>query len=310
MSASILHRFVHRPQVPQLVALFRIAFFVGVGLHFAPSLLDVEANYGASVVRSTLWSQTLHGLVPVLPPMALRVMAWATLAGIAGGALGVWPRVSALITYVGTYAFASFNQLPVQTLALTNAWAVLPVLCVCDGAASAWSVTSWWARRRGDTATPARPDVLGNLVLFQVVLAFFFAGIEKATTGWLLRNEMLNLFYTPPGYILRDVAFHIPALRWPAVAMSLGVLTIVVELAVPVGLLFRKTRWLSVLVWQALFVGIVVLIEVPPLFFMMFSSGVLLALDAADLQVLRRRGVAASAVPATAPADGTGAGET
>lgn len=309
MSASIIHRFVHRPQVPQLVALFRIAFFFGVGLHFAPSLLDVEANYGASVVRSTLWSQTLHGLVPDLPPMALRVMAWTTLAGICGGLLGVWPRVSAIVTYVGSYAFASFNQLPVQTLALANAWAVLPVLCVCDGAASAWSLTSWWARRRGNTAERARPDLLGNLVLFQVVLAFFFAGIEKATTGWLLRNEMLNLFYTPPGYILRDVAFRIPALRWPAVATALGIMTIVVELTAPLGLLFRRTRWLTIVAWQGLFIGIVVLIEVPPLFFMMFASGVLLALDAEDLQVFRRRGAAGSREPQTAPADGVVAPE-
>jgi hypothetical protein len=310
MSASLLHRFVHRPQSPQLVALFRIAFYFGLGLHFAPSLLAVESNYSAGVVRSTLWNQTLHGLVPVLPPLVLQLMAWATLAGIAGGLLGVWPRVSALLTYAGTYAFASFNHLPVQTLALANAWAVLPVLCVCDGAASAWSVSSWWASRRGATTARPRPDLLGNLVLFQVLLAFFFAGIEKATTGWLLRNEMLNLFYTPPGYILRDVAFQIPALRWPAVAMALGVMTIVVELLTPVGLLFPKTRWWSIIVWEVLFVGIVVLIEVPPLFFMMFGFGVLLALDEDDLHALRRRGQARSAVLPTVPVAGAGADET
>lgn len=308
MSASLLHRFVHRPQSPQLVAVFRIAFFFGLGLHFAPSLLDVDGNYGAGVVRSTLWSQTLHGLVPVLPPVLLQVLAFATLAGIGGGLVGLFPRVSAVVTYVGTFAFASFNQLPVQTLALTNAWAILPVLCVCDGAASAWSVESWWARRRGQT-TQRRHELVGNLVLFQVMLAFFFAGVEKATSGWLARNEMLNLFYTPPGYILRDVAFRIPALRLPSVAMSLGVLTIVVELAAPIGLVFRRSRWVSVLAWEALFVGIIVLIEVPPLFFLMFTAGVLLALDEDDLRRLRR----ARRVPdasTTAPARSEAALET
>ncbi len=64
--------------------------------------------------------------------------------------------------------------------------------------------------------------------------------------------------------------------RWVA---FLSCLTLVVELGAPIGLLFRRTRWLSLIVYQAFFAGIVAALEVPPLFYCMFAAGGLLALD-------------------------------
>jgi hypothetical protein len=166
-----------------------------------------------------------------------------------------------------TWVFASFNALPVQTIALECAWSLLPVLAVFPGVSSTWSVEAVLARRRGRALPP--PTTVANLAFFLVLAPFFGAGIEKIVTGWLVKNEMAMLFRTPPGYILRDVAFLLP-LRATWFSVALGWLTVVVELVAPVLVCIRRTRLVGLVLWHGLCVAI-------------FVVGVFLIVDDVDL---------------------------
>ena len=263
------------PRDTRLLSLFRISFYAGLALHFFPSLWLVHDNYGPDIVRQTLWNQTVFAAGTTLSPTLLRAAALVTMGAIAAGLFGLFPRVAAVVTLVGTYCFASLNCLPVQTLALINAWAVLPVLCVCDGAAGAWSL--------GRRPSLAPTGYLGSLVLFQVLLAVGFAGVEKLLWSWPSNNEMAMLFRTPQGYILRDWSWSLSWFDNPIVSGAIGWLTVGVELTTPALLLIKKTRVVGLIVYQLMFVGIVAVIEVPPLFAALFVAGGLLALDTDDL---------------------------
>jgi hypothetical protein len=59
--------------------------------------------------------------------------------------------------------------------------------------------------------------------------------------------------------------------------------TMFVELGTPIALLVRRTRVAALIAYEAFFLGIVAMLEVPPLFYGMFAFGALLALDDAEV---------------------------
>lgn len=285
---GLLARLITRMDAPvdaRLVAVFRISFFAGLLVHFTPSLWHLDVCYAPDAVRLPFWSTTLFRALPSLPPLLVRALAVITFGGMVCGLVGVAPRAAAAVTYAGTYIFASFNALHIQTLALVNAWAVLPVLCVCDGAARAWSVEAW--RNRAPSGARA-PGLLPRLVRFQVLLSFSFAGVEKLLWSWPMHNEMAMLFRTPRGYMVRDWAWDIAWLHEPVVGAVLGWITIGIELAAVPALLWKRTRLFALATYQLFFLGIIAALEVPPLFYLMFASGAILILDDEDISGLLR----------------------
>ena len=258
---------------PRMVALFRIAFFGGLALHFFPALIRIDDAYAAAGLRIEEWNHWLYVSFTTMPRGLVRALAVATMLGIAAGVVGFRPRLAAIVSFAGCYAFASFNALPVQTLALVNAWAILLLWSICGGGAAAFSVD---ARLR-----PARaePRLFASLALYQTLLVVFFSGVEKLLAGWPFTNEMGILFSYPRGFMVRDWVAATPWLSRPFVTHALSWLTLVVELGTPIGLLFRRTRVAALVAYQAFFLGIVATLEVPPLFYFMFAAGGLLALD-------------------------------
>lgn len=288
-SSSMLTRFMMRMDASvdaRLVAMFRICFFTGLLLHFAPSLWHLDVCYSADVVRLPFWSTTLFRALPLLPPVIIRALGAITVGAMLCALVGFKPRAAAVLTYVGTYTFASFNALHIQTLAVVNAWAVLPVLCVCDGASRAWSVDAW---RHGLPRDTRAPGLLPRLVLFQVLLAFSFAGVEKLLWSWPTHNEMAMLFRTPRGYMVRDWAWDLTWLHDPGVAAVLGWMTIGVELSTVPLLLWKKTRLFALATYELFFLGVIAALEVPPLFYLMFAAGAVFILD--DDDIFRLRGI-------------------
>jgi hypothetical protein len=281
-----LFAWLERPRDPRPVALLRITLFLGVLVHFLPSLLALDVEYAVTAVRVRLHNGWLHDHLGALPRPVVGALAVLLVLATVLGALGVATRAAGALTMLLTWTFASFNALPVQTIALLCAWSLLPVFAVFPGSASAWSVEAWRARRQGGALPP--PALLGSVSLFLVVWPVFFAGVEKIVAGWLGHHEMAMLFRTPPGYLLRDVAFWFP-LRSSWFSEAIAWLTVVIELSAPVLLMFRRTRWLGLVLWLGLFAGIFALIEVPPLFVAIFLFGAFLPLETDELDRLLRR---------------------
>jgi len=274
------------------IAIFRIAFFGGLALHFFPALVHLGDSYRPGALRTNEWNDWLYLDFSHLSPATLRVASVVTMLGCTMGIVGLRPRIAAVVSGVGFYAFASFNGLQVQTLALVDAWAILLLWMICGGGSAALSVDAVLAKR---DAPPREPGLLSGLVLFQILLAVFFAGVEKLLAGWPGSNEMGILLSYPRGFMVRDWVASTSLLHASAVTRALTWLTLLVELGTPFLLLHRRTRIAALVVYEGFFLGIVAMLEVPPLFYFTFAFGALLALDDAQVErvvsVLRRHEV-------------------
>jgi hypothetical protein len=268
------------------IALFRIAFFTGLALHFFPTLLWLDEAYRPGALRTDEWNTWLFAQFWHVPHWELRVGSLVTMGACLMGVVGVYPRAAAVVSGVGFYVFASYNGLHLQTLALVDAWAILLLWMICGGGTTVLSVE---ALRRKKPVPAVEPRLLAGLVLYQVLLAVFFAGVEKLLAGWPWTNEMAIVLSYPKGFLVRDWVAASPWLHGPFSTHAQSWFTMFVELGTPFGLLFRRTRIASLVIFEAFFFGIVAMLEVPPLFYCIFAFGALLALD--DDEVARARAV-------------------
>lgn len=251
---------------PFALAIVRVAFFTGLLVHFAPSLIWLDIGYGHGAIRTDAWNHWLFTHLWRIPPGVVRAMAIVTLAGCVAGIAGFFTRYAALIAFAGCYAFASFNSIHLQTLALVPAWAILMLWILCG---------------------ERNNKLLGGLVLFQVLLAVVFSGVEKVLAGWPASNEMAIVLGYPHGFLVRDWVAALPFLHGPIVSHLLTYGTLVIELGAPFALLYRRTRLAAFIAWQAFFLGIIAMLEVPPLFYFIFASVPVLAFDDAQLATAR-----------------------
>ena len=246
---------------PRPLAIVRVAFFLGLLVHFAPSLIWLDIGYGRGAVRVDAWNHWLFAHLWKVPPGVLRAMAIVTLAALVAGIAGIRPlvtRIAAIVAFGGCYAFASFNCIHLQTLALIPAWAILWLFAICGG--------------------NPRSRLLAGLILFQVLLGVEFSGIEKLLAGWPWSNEMATVLGYPHGFLVRDWVAALPVLHGPVASHLFTWSTLAVELGAPVLLLVRRTRVAALVVYELFFLGIIAMLEVPPLFYFIFASAPLLAL--------------------------------
>ena len=255
---------------PRPLAIVRIAFFSGLLLHFAPSLVWLDVGYGRGAVRADAWNHWLFAHLSHMPGALVRLLAIATLLALVAGIVGLRPRIAAIAGGLGCYAFASFNSIHLQTLALVPAWAILMLWMICGGGGNAYAPRASHERE---------PSLLGSLILFQVVLAVFFSGVEKLLAGWPWSNEMGIVLSYPHGFMVRDWVAALPILHGPVMSTLLTWGTLAVELGTPILLLVRRTRLAALVVYELFFLGIIAMLEVPPLFYFIFASVPLLALD-------------------------------
>lgn len=265
---------------PRPLAIVRIAVFSGLLLHFAPSLIWLDVGYGRGAVRADAWNHWLFAHLSHLPAALVRGLAVATLLALVAGIVGIRPRISAIVGGVGCYVFVSFNSIHLQTLALVPAWAILMLWMICGGGANALSPRASHERE---------PSLLGSLILFQVLLAVLFSGIEKLLAGWPWSNEMGIVLAYPHGFMVRDWVAALPILHGPVMSTLLTWGTLAVELGTPILLLVRRTRLAALVVYELFFLGIIAMLEVPPLFYFIFASVPLLALDDEQLATVGTR---------------------
>lgn len=261
------------------VAVFRIVFFVGLALHFFPSLIWFDEGYRPGALRTEEWSEWLYEHFWRWPQRDLHVLAVVTMIACVMGIVGVLPRVAAIVSGVGLYAFASFNAIHLQTLALVEAWAILLIWMICGGGVAALSIEALVRRREGEAGAPREPTLLPGLVLYQVLLAVFFAGVEKVLAGWPFNNEMGIVLSYPRGFLVRDWVAASPFMHGWIVTHFASWFTMVAELGTPIALLFKRTRLVALVLYEVFFLGIIAMLEVPPLFYCTFAAGGLLALD-------------------------------
>jgi hypothetical protein len=160
------------------------------------------------------------------------------------------------------------------------------LFAICGGGSATLSVDALLAKKDA----PRQEDkLLPALLLYQTLLAVFFSGVEKLLAGWPFVNEMGILLSYPKGFLVRDWVASQGWIHGAALTRLYTWFTVVAELGTPIALLFKKTRLVAFAVYELFFLGIIAMLEVPPLFWFMFAFGAILAFDDEEVERLLAR---------------------
>jgi hypothetical protein len=260
---------------PYPLAIFRVAFYGATCVHFAGFASRLEQLLSSQAFR-TRAVPALFDVLPRLPRLAIMILLALACAGALAGALGLFPRLSALLTGFGFYLLCSFS-VDVQTLALGAVWMTLLFWALGGGGNRALALLG--------SAKEDERNLTRLVIGYTLVAATFLAGVEKLRSGWLLADDAGHLLVLPEGTVFRPWtvrAASTPVSIHGGLALPLAIMTVAFQLCCPVWFFIRRPGGLGVLVWSTFFAGLGTLFEVPPLFFVTYGlAGLLVAEDAA-----------------------------
>ena len=250
--------------------IFRVSFFLGILLHFLPSFLHFSDNYSPEAYRVTTWNSYIFNNLAHYPFWFMYLSAILTGLSCLFCMAGYFMQWASFVCLMGLYFFMSVNSLNTHTLATANVVGILPLWILFDGSGTTLPKSSDQFRNH---LTERR--YLAGGILFQILSTVFFSGVEKVLHGWPFKNEMHRLFHYPEGLGTRDWVLHAHFLTSSSITCLLDWTTVVFELLLPFTLLTRRFRTVSVILYELFFLGVVSFIEVPLLFYFIFSTGIL-----------------------------------
>lgn len=204
----------------------------------------------------------------------LRLMACLTLIANGAAIVGYRVRLASFVAGLGFYAFASFNGIHLQTLALVTVWANLIAFAAVGTSGGSPRVLS--ASDTGD------PVLLRAFLVTNLLIALFFSGIEKALAGWPRSHELCVLFSYPAGSFVRDWVTNANVFRSETVCGGLGYATLLVEIGCPILLLSGRLTLIALVAYEAFFLFVLLALSIPPVFYITFAGGGLLFVRPGD----------------------------
>ncbi len=174
----------------------------------------------------------------------------------AGVMLGLFYRVSALIFLLAFICLELFDR----TYYLNHYYLVSLIALLC--CAMPLHRVASLDRLRGAVAGDTVPAWVPKLLRAQLAIVYFYAGLAKLDTDWLLRAEPLQTWLQ----VHADVPWVGPYLAVPAVAFAMAWAGALFDLSIGPLLLWRRTRswaYLAVIVFHG-FTGILFPIGVFP----------------------------------------------
>jgi hypothetical protein len=260
------------------LALFRIVFYLGLMLHFFPSFAYLDELYGAQRLASVNWSPTLSSRLGSVHRAPVWVLPTIASVACLAGLLGLRPRLVAFVAGVSLYLITLRSSLATQTLALSYAWFVLWTWTLFGGGSEAWSIERWIGKRRAPRDHARGAALTGPIIVVHLMIALFFSGVEKLASGWLEENAMGRFLILPESTMLRSWA--VTAFKdWHLALGWLGSWSIpVLELALPILVLFQRLRLLCAALLALFFLAVLSVFQVPPLFAFIYWGGCALLL--------------------------------
>jgi hypothetical protein len=192
---------------------------IGVGLSAVLNVVDQVYTLRATTqgdVAFPLW-----GWLPAVSGVGIAAYAVVALSAALALVTGVASRAAAAALVLSTWFVFAWEQQTYSNHMMLTAWLALWLVLAPSDAA-------WSLRARAEGRGVVR---LGDQVLLmsQLAVCYLYAALVKLNPGFL------------SGDLLREfVSLDLPSFVWPAAAVG----TVVTELALVVGLWFRRTRWL------------------------------------------------------------------
>jgi len=229
------------------VALMRIALGPVTLLHLRPFLRDARAGVAYD---DHFWAPYLDA-IPHLPGGVWRALVFTGAVAAVLLTIGLWTRLSATITF----AVVATNLALSQTHFRHNR-AFLAILLgglVLLPAGRVLSVDAWRRRRQAEVVTDLAPLWPLWLLRAQVTLVYLASGISKLVDpdwrgGLVLWDRVVRYRHVLDPTPLPEWAIDVLTSRW--LYFIVGPAAVLTEIAIGLGLWFRRTRLAAV--WLAI----------------------------------------------------------
>ncbi|MEM6398373.1 MAG: HTTM domain-containing protein [Bacteroidota bacterium] len=217
------------------LAIFRISFGLLVFISQVRFLLKgwVEACYLSTDFHFTY--QYFHWVEPLSPDWLMYALVVVTALSGLLVAIGLWYRVSTIILF---FSF-TYLELIEQSWYLNHYYLVslLAFLLCWLPADNCLSVRSWQPRER-------IPILYTNIIRLQLSLVYFFAGLAKLRSDWLLEAQPLKIWLRAK----TDTPIIGPLLGYEETAYLFSYGGMLYDLSIPFLLWYARTRPFAFLV--------------------------------------------------------------
>lgn len=263
--------YLSQPVSARPTIFFRYVLLIAVCLHFFPSIAETKLNYAPYAFRAPIIWVDFHRAYSSWPEWIIYAIHCFFFTGLLLMLLDVFVRIGSLLVCLSVHFYLGVNALNINTLAV---WPLVNMLLI-------FSIypTSGRAREMFHKKPATLARALPFLISVQFLGGFFFAGIEKLTAGWLAEEPMFAFMHMANGIMVKTwVKNYASFLMSAGFCTFFAIATVLLELALPLAALFDTLRKPAIILYELFFLGIILILDVPPLFYLLFSAGGIVAL--------------------------------
>jgi hypothetical protein len=267
LSLAWFVRWFSRPVNGASLAVFRIAVGLLMALEAYSLVTPAESTFGAIPLEAFYTGSDIgfrvpyegFGWLPLLPPLGFKILVGVLAVSGISMALGFLYRVSSTLVFLSWGYFYAIEATRTYWMSYYYLELITTFLMIWMPAARRFSID---AVRSGERVTTVP---LWTLILLrgQLVITYFYAGLAKISTDWLLDAEPVR-YYLSKARILpeirpllsrREFEWLASVIHSDATAYFISWVGALFDLSVGFLLLFRRTRALG-MVLMFIFHGI------------------------------------------------------
>ena len=220
-------QFFFTPRDPALTGVIRIATGLMLVYTYVVWGSDLDSFFGehawldGELVRQTQSESYQYSFWWFVPNHLIHVVHWSCVAVFVLFTLGLWTRLTAVLSFVILVSYA--YRVPVALFGLDQINAMLTMYLMVGPCGERLSLDQWWKNRQaakssGELPSQVRPSVAANisirLIQIHMCVIYFFAGVGKLRGfSWWAGDAMWQAFANLE-YQSRDMTWlaHYPKL--------------------------------------------------------------------------------------------------
>ncbi len=269
------------------LAFFRPFVALTVGLHVIPSFFCIRDNYFHTAFKTLnfeFFTQWFLALVQKSPDQIVILFVFVFCISWFTFLIGYYTQLSCIILMLSCYYFYALNSFPIGTLSWDILLVTMFLMCITPYPGDYFSIDAL----RTKALSPykrTRPFFIQGLLQMQIAFTYFYTGLYKvsAAGNWWTGNPVYYLMNYPPEGVMKHFLFKEFFAGHPLICYMLGIATTIFELTMPVWLYWSRTRVSAIYLGFLFQLGLLLTMDVPFIFFLLFPAQLMLFLPPEDI---------------------------
>lgn len=263
-----------RPSIS--LSLFRIVIATAVGTYVLPTFFPLKDTYLSTAFKSynpMFFPVWFLDWIQRSPDWLVWVMVFSFCVVWFFFLIGLFSRISCILTMLGCYYFYALNDFVLGTLTWDILLVTLFLVCVTGYHGDYFSVDAL-RRNDPDAYRRRRPFFIQRLLQIEIASIYFFTGLHKITVNgnWITGNPIYYLMNLPPEGVTKNFLIKDFMATHPALCYWAGLMIVATELSMPFLLFNRKTRMTGIYLGIVFHITLILTLDVPAIFFFLFPG--------------------------------------